>query len=120
MFSFIPFTIALLEPSSQKIVRLAERSSTTGEDPMGAGKDSQTSKTPSLHLTKPSGDFSGDRSGMMTPAAEFEPFEDSPFNDEEYEREKVKKILKEITFRNSVRVFAPLVAGVLGLWAVLE
>ena len=49
----------------------------------------------------------------MTPVEDFEPFDDSPFSAEEYERTKVQKMLKQWNTHNTVRIFGPLVAGVL-------
>lgn len=111
MFSVIPWTFAFMEQSTQKLVQLAD------------APPRHPDTTPSL---KPESDGllnvpgqSAVQRPAMTPAEEFEPFDDSPFSADEYERVKVQKMLKQWNTRNTIRVAGPLVAGILGLWAAL-
>jgi hypothetical protein len=80
--------------------------------------DSSPSLTPQSGMLGVPGQSAVQRPAI-TPAEEFEPFDDSPFSAEEYERAKVQKMLKQWNARNTVRIVGPLVAGVLGLWATL-
>jgi hypothetical protein len=112
MFSVIPYTLFLMQEITLKLVQLADAPPHTA------------STSPSL-THKPQGGMLGvpGQSAVqrpaITPAEEFEPFDDSPFSAEEYERAKVQKMLKQWNTRNTVRIVGPLVAGILGLWAML-
>lgn len=106
----------LMEEATQKLVRLAE------------APPHQPQTTPSLEHKPEQGaggllsvpGQSDVQRPSITPVEEFEPFEDSPFSTDEYEKAKVQKMLKQWNGRNGVRLLGPLVAGVLGLWATLS
>jgi hypothetical protein len=110
MFSVIPYTLFLMQETTLKLVQLADA------PPHQA--DSSPSLTPQSGMLGVPGQSAVQRPAI-TPAEEFEPFDDSPFSAEEYERAKVQKMLKQWNARNTVRIVGPLVAGVLGLWATL-
>lgn len=113
MFSVIPYTLTLMEQTTLKLVQLADA------PPHHADSDpSLTHKPQQNGLLSVPGQSSVERPAI-TPAEEFEPFDDSPFSAEEYEKTKVQKMLKQWNARNTVRIAGPLVAGVLGLWAAL-
>lgn len=113
MFSVIPYTLTLMEQTTLKLVQLADA------PPRHADSDpSLTHKPQQNGLLSVPGQSSVERPAI-TPAEEFEPFDDSPFSAEEYEKTKVQKMLKQWNARNTVRIAGPLVAGVLGLWAAL-
>lgn len=114
MFSIIPFTIALMEEGSQKLVRLARASEKRGAK---SQPEIKVSQEPSLSV--PNLNPGGGPTPLMTPSEEFEPFEDSPFSTQEYETGKTLKLLQRWNTLNAVRTMGPLVAGGLGLWAVL-
>jgi hypothetical protein len=112
MFSVIPYTLFLMQETTLKLVQLAD------------APPHQADSSPSLTHKPQSGmlgvpEQSAVQRPAITPAEEFEPFDDSPFSAEEYERAKVQKMLKQWNARNTVRIVGPLVAGVLGLWATL-
>lgn len=121
MFAVVPWTVAVMEKDSQKIVSVAV------EPGMPAAE-----KEPALeHEGKPAGGSGG---GMqlevpggagaaresITPVEEFEPYDDAPFSGEEYEKLKVKKMLQQWSTRNVFRICSVTVAGVCGLWATLQ
>ena len=110
MFSVIPYTVFLMHETTLKLVQLADA-------PPHKPESSPTLKPQSGMLGVP-GQSDVPRPAI-TPAEEFEPFDDSPFSAEEYERAKVQKMLKQWNARNTVRIVGPLVAGILGLWATL-
>jgi hypothetical protein len=112
MFSVIPYTLFLMQETTLKLVQLAD------------APPHQADSSPSLTHKPQSGmlgvpEQSAVQRPAITPAEEFEPFDDSPFSAEEYERAKVQKMLKQWNACNTVRIVGPLVAGVLGLWATL-
>lgn len=115
IFANIPYTLGLMEQGSQKLVQLAE-----------APEHKPDTKPQLEHKKESAGGLlgvpgqSGEKRPPITPVEEFEPYEDSPFSTEEYERMKVQKMLKQWEARNAVRVVLPLVAGVLGLWATFQ
>lgn len=114
MFSVIPYTVFLMQETTQKLVQLAD------------APPHHADSSPSLTHKPESGGMlavpgqSAEKRPAITPAEEFEPFDDSPFSAEEYERAKVQKMLTQWNARNTVRIFGPLVAGILGLWATLS
>jgi hypothetical protein len=110
MFSVIPYTVFLMQETTLKLVQLAE------------APPHKPDSTPALHPQSGMLGVPGQsdiQRPAITPAEEFEPFDDSPFSAEEYERAKVQKMLKQWNARNTVRIVGPLVAGILGLWATL-
>jgi len=112
MFSVVPYTLGLMDQASQKLVQLAEAPAHNAEtQPQLEHKSRGMLGVPGQ---------SGEIRPPITPVEEFEPFEDSPFSADEYERMKVQKMLKQWEGRNTMRVIMPLVAGVLGLWATLQ
>lgn len=117
MFSVIPWTLVLMEQATQKLVQLAD------------APPHHPEVKPTLEHKPESGGSGGLLSvpgqnsaatGTITPVEEFEPFDDSPFSADEYERTKVQKMLKQWNGQNGIRLIGPLVAGVLGLWATLS
>ena len=121
MFAVVPWTIALMEPPSYKLLWVAE---------VASSATTQASANPGITLkvteSTPNGGgglmappAAGKRNGAFTPMEEFEPFEDSPMDPQEYEQLKVVKLLKRYNSLNLVRALGPLAAGVLGLWATL-
>lgn len=62
---------------------------------------------------------SGPQGGAITPMEEFEPFEDAPMDEREYEQLKVVKLLQRYGFANLGRVVGSVGASGLALWAVL-
>jgi hypothetical protein len=114
MFSVISYTLALMEQASLKLVQLADA------PPHHADSNPSLSHKPQNGggLLSVPGQSAVERPAI-TPAEEFEPFDDSPFSAEEYEKAKVQKMLRQWNARNTVRIAGPLVAGVLGLWATL-
>lgn len=113
MFSVIPYTISLMEGISFKLVTLANSRTSQTERPALTKQKSN----PSLLVIPP-----GDKApaGAMTPAEEFEPYEDAPFSEDDYERMKVTKMLRQFNTRNSVRSVLVLLSGVFGTWAALS
>ena len=111
MFSVIPYTVFLMHETTMKLVQLADA------PPHKA--DSSPALHPQSGMLGVPGQSDVQRPAI-TPAEEFEPFDDSPFSAEEYERAKVQKMLKQWNARNTVRIVGPLVAGILGLWATLS
>lgn len=115
MFSVVPYTLGLMEQASEKLLQLAD-----------APAHSPDTKPELEHKKESAGGLlgvpgqSGEVRPAITPVEEFEPYEDSPFSTDEYERMKVQKMLKQWEGRNVVRVFMPLVAGVLGMWATMQ
>lgn len=111
MFSVIPYTLFLMEQATQKLVQLADAPphKPTDTPSLNPKSDGLLGVPGQSDVVRPA----------MTPAEEFEPFDDSPFSADEYERAKVQKMLKQWNARNTVRVVGPLVAGALGLWAAL-
>lgn len=116
MFSVIPWTVVLMGEATEKLVRLADAPAHKPQATPSLEHKPETSTTGGL-LSVPG--QSSEKRPAITPVEEFEPFEDSPFSAEEYEKAKVQKMLKQWNGRNGIRVLAPLVAGVLGLWATL-
>jgi hypothetical protein len=112
MFSVIPYTIFLMQDTTEKLVQLADA------PPHKADSSPTLSHQPQSGMLGVPGQIAEQRPAI-TPAEEFEPFDDSPFSAEEYERAKVQKMLKQWNARNTVRLVGPLVAGILGLWATL-
>ena len=112
MFSVIPYTLVLMEQATLKLVQLADA------PPHHADSQPSLSHKPQNGLLGVPGQSAVERPAI-TPAEEFEPFDDSPFSAEEYEKAKVQKMLKQWNTRNTIRIAGPLVAGVLGLWAAL-
>jgi hypothetical protein len=112
MFSVIPYTIFLMQETTQKLVQLADA------PPHQADSNPSLTHKPQDGMLGVPGQSAVQRPAI-TPAEEFEPFDDSPFSAEEYERAKVQKMLKQWNARNTVRIVGPLVASVLGLWATL-
>ena len=113
MFSVIPYTVLLMQETTLKLVQLADA------PPHRADSSPTLSHQPQSGMLGVPGQSAVQRPAI-TPAEEFEPFDDSPFSAEEYERAKVQKMLKQWNARNTARIVGPLVAGVLGLWAVLS
>ena len=116
IFATIPYTLGFMEQTSQKLVQLAEAESHAPDT------------KPELEHKRQSGGSGGmlgvpGQSGVVrpaiTPVDEFEPYEDSPFSTDEYERMKVQKMLKSWNASNAVRAVGPLVAGLLGVWATM-
>jgi hypothetical protein len=112
MFSVIPYTIFLMQETTEKLVQLADA------PPHKADSSPTLSHKPQSGMLGVPGQ-SAEQRPAITPAEEFEPFDDSPFSAEEYERAKVQKMLKQWNARNTVRIVGPAVAGILGLWAAL-
>lgn len=112
MFSVIPYTVFLMQENTLKLVQLAEA------PPHKADSSPTLSHQPQGGMLGIPGQSDVQRPAI-TPAEEFEPFDDSPFSAEEYERAKVQKMLKQWNARNTVRIVGPFVAGILGLWAAL-
>jgi hypothetical protein len=124
MFSVVPWTIALMEPPSYKLLWVSE---------VASSATTQASANPGITLKVTESTPNGGKSnggltlpgtgrrnmGAFTPMEEFEPFEDSPMDPQEYEQLKVIKLLKKYNSLNLVRTLGPLAAGVLGLWATL-
>ncbi|KAK3703448.1 hypothetical protein LTR37_014438 [Vermiconidia calcicola] len=125
MFAVIPWTHFLMEPPSAKLLWVSEvaSSATTTRGPISTGigvKVDEASPAPPTNrnsLGAPSPRGRG--RGAITPMEEFEPFEDAVMDQTEYEQLKVVKLLKTFNGLNTVRVFGPLMAGGLGLWAAL-
>jgi hypothetical protein len=116
MFAVIPLTITLMTPTESKLLALADAPAHTA-----SAQPTLEHKSADERMTT-----SGGMLGVpaierpaITPAEEFEPYEDSPFSTAEYEREKVKKMLKVWDGRNTLRRVCVAVSGVLGLWAML-
>lgn len=128
IFSAIPWTIALMETPSTKLLwvsEVAETATTTaGRRTSGVG----------VRVIEPSPDRSGNlaggmlgvpaskggaKQGAITPMEDFEPFEDAPMDEREYVQLKVINLLKQFNGLNVVRTLGPLTAGILGLWASL-
>jgi hypothetical protein len=112
MFSVIPYTIFLMADTTSKLVQLADA------PPHKTDSSPTLSHQPQSSILGVPGQTAVQRPAI-TPAEEFEPFDDSPFSAEEYERAKVQKMLKQWNARNTVRIVGPFVAGILGLWAAL-
>jgi hypothetical protein len=112
MFSVIPYTIFLMADTTSKLVQLADA------PPHKTNSSPTLSHQPQSSILGVPGQTAVQRPAI-TPAEEFEPFDDSPFSAEEYERAKVQKMLKQWNARNTVRIVGPFVAGILGLWAAL-
>lgn len=110
MLSVIPYTIFLMQQSTLKLMQLADAPPHHPES-----MPTLTHKADNNMLGVP-GQSAVERPAM-TPVEDFEPFDDSPFSAEEYERTKVQKMLKQWNTHNTVRIVGPLVAGILGLWA---
>lgn len=110
MFSVIPYTVFLMHETTLKLVQLA--------DAPPHKPESKPALHPQSGMLGVPGQSDAQRPAI-TPAEEFEPFDDSPFSAEEYEKAKVQKMLKQWNARNTVRIVGPLVAGILGLWATL-
>ncbi|KAK5167570.1 uncharacterized protein LTR77_007269 [Saxophila tyrrhenica] len=116
MFYVIPWTIALMEAPSYKLLWVSEVASSATVTKLPAVKVTSAEKAAG-GLGVPQG--SAQRNGALTPMEEFEPFEDDMMTQTEYEQLKVMKLLKKYNSLNMVRVVGPLAAGVLGLWAAL-
>lgn len=130
MFAVVPWTVALMEPPSYKLLWVSEvaSSATTQAGPVSTGIGVKVSPaTPNGGARSlspaPNGMLGvsrgGRKQGAITPMEEFEPFEDAPMDPVEYEQLKVIKLLKKYNTLNVVRTLGPLAAGVLGLWASL-
>ena len=96
MFFVIPWTIALMEAPSYKLLWVSEvaSSASTTKQPLSTGigvKVTEASPKANGGLGVPGG--SARRNGAITPMEEFEPFEDSPMDPVEYEQLKVRNIL---------------------------
>lgn len=113
MLSVIPWTLVLMEEATTKLVQLADAPTHHPETKPTLEHKPEVGGSGLLGVPKSEGP-------ALTPAEEFEPFDDSPFSAEEYERTKVQMMLKQWNGRNGIRVLGPLVAGVLGLWATLS
>ncbi len=120
MAAVIPWTVFWMEGPSYKLLWVAEvaPSASLSSKPSSTGigvKVTEASPSRGSGLGVPA----SKRNGAITPMEEFEPFEDAVMDQTEYEQLKVIKLLKRWNGLNVVRVFGPLAAGVLGLWATL-
>jgi hypothetical protein len=113
MFTVIPITITLMSTIETKLLALADapahKPSTQPELEHTTSSNTLSIPGQSSHVRPP-----------ITPIEEFEPYEDSPFSTDEYEREKVKKMLLAWDGRNMYRRMGVCLAGIFGLWAMLE
>nr|OQO23668.1 hypothetical protein B0A51_08496 [Rachicladosporium sp. CCFEE 5018]OQO28376.1 hypothetical protein B0A51_04868 [Rachicladosporium sp. CCFEE 5018]OQO28561.1 hypothetical protein B0A51_05607 [Rachicladosporium sp. CCFEE 5018] len=110
MFSVIPLHITLLTPIEDKLLALAD----APPHKPSAEPALEHSSTSAFNLQVPSGERPA-----ITPIEEFEPYEDSPFSTDEYEREKVRRMLVSWSGRNAVRRVGVALSGILGMWAAL-
>ena len=129
VFAIRPWSFFFMESPAQKLLWVSEvaHSASRTREPASTGIGVQiTTATPgtspppgprsSLGLPLSQG---GKKGGAITPMEEFEPFEDAPMDEREYEQLKVMKLLKTWNWHNGVRTVLPLGAGVMSLWAVL-
>ena len=124
MAAMAPWAIAFMEAPSRKLLWVSEVADTatimpssgigvqvTGASPKSSGSGAGMLGIPTNK--KP-------RDGAITPMEDFEPFEDAPMDEREYEQLKVVKLLKQYNYYNGVRALMPFAAGVLALWATLS
>jgi hypothetical protein len=122
MFFVIPWTIAFMEAPSYKLLWVSEvaSSATTTKGMQSTGIGVKVTEASPNRANGGLGVPAGKRGGAITPMEEFEPFEDAPMDQTEYEQLKVLKLLKQYNSLNVIRVMGPLAAGILGLWATLS
>lgn len=106
MFSIIPWTLVVMDQYSKKIVSLAQPAHSHPED-----KDAKLEHG-SLSVPVQS------TSASITPVEEFEPYDDAPFSGAEYEKMKVRQLLKSWNMLNLLRIVGTATAGACALAAV--